>query len=142
MKNPKFFTTAEAEQLIGLLDTTLERIKRNKQQFLWLQEDVTVLELIVECGASERNPDTMELAIKRKKHATLGREIEKDVAAIEETGCILRDIDQGVVDFFSIQDGTVVFLCWKQGEDSIKYWHSIREGFGGRQPLVRSPSKS
>jgi len=142
MKNPKFFTTGEAEQLIGLLETTLERIKRNKQQFLWLQEEVAILELIVECGANEKNPDTMELAIKRKKHVKLAREIEKDVSAIEETGCILRDVDEGVVDFFSIQDGTVVFLCWKKGEDSIKYWHSIREGFGGRQPLVRSPSKS
>jgi hypothetical protein len=142
MKNPKFFNTGEAEQLIGLLETTLERIKRNKQQFLWLQEEVGILELIVACGANEKNPDTIELNIKRKKYGKLAREIEKDVAAIEETGCILRDVDEGVVDFFSIQDGTVVFLCWKKGEDSIKYWHSIREGFGGRQLLVRSPSKS
>ena len=142
MKNPKFFTLGEAEQLIGLLETTLERIKRNKQQFLWLQGEITVLELIVECGASEKNPDAAELGVKKKKFGKLAREIEKDVSAIEETGCVLRDVDGGVVDFFSIQDGTVVFLCWKKGEDSIKYWHSIREGFGGRQPLVRSPSKS
>ena len=142
MKNPKFFTLGEAEQLIGLLETTLERIKRNKQQFLWLQGEITVLELIVECGASEKNPDAAELGVKKKKFGKLAREIEKDVSAIEETGCVLRDVDGGVVDFFSIQDGTVVFLCWKKGEDSIKYWHSIREGFAGRQPLMRSPSKS
>ena len=142
MKNPKFFTVEEAEQLIGMLETTLERIKRNKQHFLWLQEEIAVLELIVECGATEKNPDAVELAAKKKKFGKLAREIERDVSAIEETGCILRDVDAGVVDFFSIQDGTVVFLCWKKGEDSIKYWHSIREGFSGRQPLVRSPSKS
>jgi hypothetical protein len=142
MKNPKFFTVEEAEQVIGLLETTLERIKRNKQQFLWLQEEIAVLELIVECGATGNNPDVVELGAKRKKFGKLAREVEKDVASLEETGCILRDVDAGVVDFFSIQDGTVVFLCWKKGEDSIKYWHSIREGFAGRQPLVRSPSKS
>jgi hypothetical protein len=142
MKNPKFFTIVEAEQLIGVLDTTLERIKRNRQQFLWLKGEVSILELIVECGASEKNADAIELGEKRKKVAKLAREIEKDVASIEETGCILREVEQGVVDFFSIQDGTVVFLCWKRGEESIKYWHSIREGFAGRQPLVRSPSKS
>ncbi len=142
MKNPKFFTIGEAEQLIGLLETTLERIKRNRQQFLWLKDEFAILELIVECGASEKNPDTIEAAKKKKKVAKLAREIEKDVAAIEEAGCILRDVDEGVVDFFSIQEGTVVFLCWKKGEDSIKYWHSIREGFAGRQPLARSPSKS
>jgi hypothetical protein len=142
MKNPKFFTLGEAEQLIGLLETTLERIKRNKQHFLWLQGEIAVLELVVECGATEKNPDTVDLGVKKKKFGKLAREIEKDVSAIEETGCILRDVDTGVVDFFSIQDGTVVFLCWKKGEDSIRYWHSIREGFAGRQPLARSPSKS
>jgi len=142
MKNPKFFTIGEAEQLIGLLETTLERIKRNRQQFLWLRGELSILELIVGCGASEKNPDAVELGVKKRTVAKLAREIEKDVAAIEETGCLLRDAEEGVVDFFSIQDGTVVFLCWKKGEDSIKYWHSIREGFAGRQPLARSQSKS
>jgi hypothetical protein len=142
MKNPKFFTVGEAEQLIGLLEPTLERVKRNKQQLLWLQGELDVLELIVDCGATDKNADAIELAVKKRKVSRLAREIEKDVSAIEETGCLLREVDEGVVDFFSIQDGTVVFLCWKKGEDSIKYWHSIREGYAGRQPLARSPSKS
>lgn len=142
MKNPKFFTIGEAEQLIGLLETTLERIKRNRQEFLWLKGELAILEFIVECGASEKNPDALEAAGKKKRVAKLAREIEKDVASIEEAGCILRDVEEGIVDFFSIQEGTVVFLCWKRGEESIRYWHSIREGFAGRQPLVRSPSKS
>ncbi len=141
MKNSKFFTTAEAEALIGFLENTLERIRRNKQQFLWLEEDVAVLQLIVECGASEQNPDAKELGIKRRKHAVLGREIEKDIATIEDAGCVLHDVDEGVVDFYSIQDGTVIFLSWKIGEDSIKYWRSTQEG-GERQRLARSPSKS
>ena len=141
MKNPKFFTIQEADELIGLLETTIERIKRNKHQFLWLQEELNILDVIVACGADEKNPDAIELILKKKKAQKLARDIEKDIALLEDTGCILRDVDQGVVDFFSIQDGTVVFLCWKQGEDTISHWHSIRDGFGGRQPLMRSPSK-
>ena len=140
MKNPKFFTIEEAEKLVGLLETALERIVRNKRHFLWLQVELGVLKLIVECGAGEKNPDVIELKAKTKRFKKLEGEIEKDIAAIEESGCILRDVDKGVIDFFSIQDGTVVFLCWKRGEDSIKYWHSIRDGFGKRQPLLRSPS--
>ncbi|UCG53099.1 MAG: DUF2203 domain-containing protein [Candidatus Latescibacterota bacterium] len=140
MKNPKFFTVAEADRLIGSLETTLERIKRNKQQFLWLQKEMVILELIVECGASDNNPDSIELSAKTKKFKGIARDIEQDIATIEETGCVLRDVDKGIVDFFSIQDGIVVFLCWKKGEDSIKHWHSIRDGFAGRQPLHRSPT--
>ena len=141
MKNPKFFTVEEAENLIGLLETTFERIKRNKQHFLWLQEEIAILKLVVECGADDRNPDAVLLNQKTAKFKSVAAEIEKDVATVEETGCILRDVDKGLVDFFSIQNGTVVFLCWSKGEDSIKYWHSIHEGFAGRQLLLRSPSQ-
>jgi hypothetical protein len=141
MKNPKFFTVEEAENLIGLLETTFERIKRNKQHFLWLQEEIAMLKLIVECGADERNSDAVLLNQKAAKFKAISADIEKDVATVEETGCILRDVDKGLVDFFSIQNGTVVFLCWSKGEDSIKYWHSIHEGFAGRQLLLRSSSQ-
>ena len=141
MKNPKFFTIKEADQLIGLLETTIERIKRNKRQFLWLQEELNVLDIIVSCGASAKNRDVVELDGKKKKFKELARQIEKDITAIEGAGCVLRDVDRGVVDFFSIQNGSVVFLCWKKGEDSVGHWHTIRDGFGGRQPLMRSPSK-
>ncbi len=141
MKNPKFFTVEEAEKLVGYLESTFERIKRNKQQFLWLQEEIAILKLIVQCGADDKNADAVQLNQKTIKYKTISREIEKDIATIEETGCILRDLDKALVDFFSIQNGTVVFLCWKKGEDSIKYWHSIHDGIAGRQPLLRSPSK-
>lgn len=139
MKNPKFFTVEEAEKLVGLLETTLERIRRNKQQFLWLQGEIAILKVIVECGADDKNQDAVELTEKTVKFKRISREIEKDIMTLEETGCILRDVDKGLIDFFSIQNGTVVFLCWKKGEDSIRYWHSIHEGYAGRQ-LLGSPS--
>lgn len=141
MKNPKFFTVEEAEKLIGLLETTFESVKRNKQHFLWLQEELSILKLVVECGADDSNPDAVTLHEKTAKFKAIANDIEKDIATIEETGCILRDVDKGLVDFFSIQNGTVVFLCWSKGEGSIKYWHSIHEGFAGRQLLLRSSSK-
>ena len=141
MKNPKFFTVEEAETLIGMLESTFERIRRNKQHYLWLQEEIGILKLIVECGADEKNADAVGLNEKTLKYKEIAREIEKDVATVEETGCILRDVDKGLVDFFSIQNGTVVFLCWKKGEDAIKYWHSIHDGVSGRQLLHKLPSK-
>ena len=60
---------------------------------------------------------------------------------IEEMGCFLKDIDQGLVDFpFLIEaegdeEDDVVFLCWQYGEPRIVAWHSIESGFGERQPL-------
>jgi len=28
-----------------------------------------------------------------------------------------------------------VLLCWKLGEDEIRYWHGLEDGFAGRRPL-------
>jgi hypothetical protein len=139
--NPKFFNVEEAERLIGFLEGTLERIKRNKQQFLWLLAEISVLKLIVSCGAGRNNPDAVELRKKTMMSRKLAREIEKDISAINETGCLLRDAERGIVDFYSMKNDSVVFLCWKKGEDSIKFWHPIHEGYAGRQPLIKSSSR-
>jgi hypothetical protein len=62
-------------------------------------------------------------------------------AEIQEMGCFLKDIDQGLVDFPFLIDGEddeeddVVFLCWQYGEQRIVAWHNVESGFGQRQPL-------
>lgn len=144
----KFFTVEEANALVGFLEATTERIRRNRQRFLWLQEEISILKLIVECGANTPenepehrvNPDALELADKLVQYKAVEKEIEKGKAAITDTGCIIRDEDQGKIDFFSIQNNTVVYLCWKRGEDTVNHWHSIHDGFDSRQPLIKSPS--
>ena len=138
--NPKFFTVEEANALIPFLETTVERIIRNKQQYLWLQEEISILRLIVDCGADKENTDAEVLNQKASALKSVDREIEKGKAAINETGCIIRGEDKGLIDFFSIQNNTVVYLCWERGEDSIGFWHSIHDDFESRQPLLRSPS--
>jgi len=62
-------------------------------------------------------------------------DIRSLVDAIEETGALVKDIDTGLVDFPSIREGRVVFLCWKMGEDKIRYWHETDAGFADRQEL-------
>jgi hypothetical protein len=57
------------------------------------------------------------------------------VQELEALGCELKDIDQGLVDFRSVMGEEEVYLCWKLGEPSIGWWHSLETGFAGRQPL-------
>lgn len=54
---------------------------------------------------------------------------------LEAIGCLLKDLGQGLVDFYTMRDGEVVFLCWRAGEDRIRFWHSLDAGVAGRQPL-------
>lgn len=62
-------------------------------------------------------------------------EIQAAVAAFDERGILLRNIDSGLVDFPSLREGREVYLCWLDGEDDIAYWHDLDAGFAGRQPL-------
>ncbi|MDH4038135.1 MAG: DUF2203 domain-containing protein [Candidatus Krumholzibacteria bacterium] len=139
--NPKFFTVEEANALIGFLENTLERIRRNRQRYLWLLEEIAILKLIVECGAQKASRDSVELEEKTQELKAVEAEIEKARATVRDTGCILKDEERGMVDFFSIQNNTVVYLSWKKGEDNVKFWRSIRDADSNvRRPLEGSPS--
>jgi hypothetical protein len=62
-------------------------------------------------------------------------EIVRIMNRIESHGCIVKDIDLGLVDFPSMRDGRPVYLCWKAGEQRIEHWHGMDEGFADRKPL-------
>ena len=139
--NPKFFTVEEANALIGFLESAIERVARNRQRYLWLQEEISILRLIAECGADDNNTDAIDLDEKLQQLDAVECEMEKARAAMNETGCILKDEEKGLVDFFSIQNNTVVYLSWKKGEDVVSFWRSIREtDVSVRLPLEGSPS--
>jgi len=140
--NPKFFTVEEANALVGFLDAAIDRIRRNRQRQLWLQEEISILQLIVGCGAEEGNDDRVEFDEKVMQLETVEREIKRARAAICDAGCILKDEEHGLIDFFSIQNNTVVYLSWRQGENAVGYWRSIREPDGNeRRPLEETRSK-
>ncbi len=55
--------------------------------------------------------------------------------ALGGQGIIVRDPSTGLIDFPTIRDGELVYLCWKLGEDDIAWWHPPETGFAGRRPL-------
>jgi hypothetical protein len=75
--------------------------------------------------------------------AQIEEELEKDgerlqvyVDELRQLGVEPKSGADGLVDFPSLMDGRVVFLCWKHGEQEVLHWHELESGFGGRQPLV------
>ena len=55
---------------------------------------------------------------------------------IEEMGAVLKDPRTGLVDFYGLMDGKLVWLCWKYGEDGVSHYHSLDEGFSGRKSIA------
>lgn len=54
---------------------------------------------------------------------------------LDAWGIELKDPSRGLIDFPHLREGRVVYLCWELSEDTIRYWHELDGGFGGRQPL-------
>ena len=65
----------------------------------------------------------------------LSDEIRDLLRELQATGCEVKDLGQGLVDFRARREDRVVYLCWKLGEDEIRFWHELHTGFAGRQPL-------
>jgi len=64
------------------------------------------------------------------------RELARAIDAITEHGAEVKDLDEGLIDFPALNGGETVLLCWKLGEDEIRYWHRFEDGFAGRRPLA------
>ena len=60
------------------------------------------------------------------------------IEELEETGVSLKGLDQGLLDFPSRRFNEDVWLCWKDGETEIKFWHELDTGFNGRKPITVS----
>lgn len=61
--------------------------------------------------------------------------LEKEVRKLEDLGCLLRDMSMGLIDFPAVRLGERVWLCWKLGEERVKFWHTRHEGYAGRKPV-------
>lgn len=66
---------------------------------------------------------------------TLIDALRAEVSALNEAGCLIKDIDEGIVDWYAIHGESDVLLCWKLGEKEVAFWHEPEAGFAGRRPI-------
>ena len=85
-------------------------------------------------GARVNHQELVELKARRDTGAA---RLKEAIEAVEQYGCLVKDLDTGLVDFPTLLQGQMVFLCWKLGEPAIRYWHGVEEGFRDRKPIGR-----
>ena len=72
--------------------------------------------------------------IRRLRH-----DVDLCLADVASAGATLADPVAGIIDFpgevEGVEEGTVVRLCWRLGEDRVEYWHGDDEDHGRRRPL-------
>ena len=61
--------------------------------------------------------------------------IERLAILIRSRGCLIRDLNAGLIDFLSERDGREIYLCWRFGEPRVEFYHELNSGFQGRQHI-------
>jgi hypothetical protein len=61
--------------------------------------------------------------------------LEEHVARLQADGIEVKDLESGLLDFYGLQNGEVVFLCWQRGEDEVGFYHTLDGGYRTRRPL-------
>ena len=135
----KLFSIEEANRLLPHLEQSLDTLAAMSRDLAALRRDIEVLTAIAGSGASARNPDLRELREKGARSEEILKRFRETLRGIAGHGCILRDLDIGLVDFYTMTQGRVVCLCWRRGEPQIAHWHPIDQGFSGRRPLSELP---
>ncbi len=125
----KVFTREEAEALLPMLTDFLNRARAVRDEIQKLEIEIDLEELVQEEG----QPSRLDARVEDYNHkiADFYSLIEK----IHEPGCFLKDAGLGLIDFYSMREGKVVYLCWKQGEEHIRFWHEVGQGFSSREAL-------
>ncbi len=66
------------------------------------------------------------------------QELVKILNHFESRNVLVKSIGEGLIDFPHIRNnGERVYLCYKLGEEDIKFWHSLESGFVGRKSTTQ-----
>jgi hypothetical protein len=127
------FTLEEANAAVAELRPVVERMVEHGRKLAAAQRNQTQLVTRIAGNGGDLQPsDLRELA------ETIQQEADAIAVCAEEinaAGAQIKSLEEGLLDFPSVREGEEVLLCWKLGEDEIRYWHGVDEGFAGRQPL-------
>ena len=130
----KLFSLTEAERLRTQVEPMLIEAMNSRQKMGELDEQFAVLAERIQRsgGLAVSYENTAKLRLERNRFEAA---VQRTVEQIHATGCIVKDLDVGLLDFPSRINNEEVYLCWRLGEDRIRFYHRQDEGFSGRKPI-------
>ncbi|MGA3263783.1 MAG: DUF2203 domain-containing protein [Terracidiphilus sp.] len=130
----KTFTLEEAQSLLPVLESLLKRAIEGKESAEEVGVSLSELARRIYLSGGMR-VDVGKVVKQRAEmegHLLRARE---SIAEIDSIGVQVKDLEAGLLDFPCRLDDQVVLLCWHMGETAIEHWHTVEQGFQGRQPV-------
>ena len=129
----KHFSLEEADRLLPRLGAILERLIAVRREMGEKQHRME--ELRAHVRGNGATAEGRAFAMLKEELEAMALELRQGIEEIQEFGCLIKDLDIGLIDFPALRRGQEVLLCWKLGEERIAFWHGAEEGFSGRKPL-------
>ena len=123
----RYFTIKSANEALPGVIEKFNKLKKQKNEIMKAEQELQM-------SASSLDEYMTQ---KQKLNSELTKFYQL-IEELEETGVSLKGLDQGLLDFPSRRFNEDVWLCWKDGETEIKFWHELDTGFNGRKPITVS----
>ena len=122
-----YFTIKSANEI---LPTIIEKFQKIKQE----KNEVEKMEQKLQMNLSGASNLDDYVTLKQNLNASVTR-FYISIEELEKTGVVLKGLEEGLLDFPSKKFDDEIWLCWKEGETEIKFWHEKDVGFNGRKPI-------
>jgi len=129
----RHFTAEEANDALVEVRPLVEEMVARRREHIAALERQEELEGHIRGNGGGIPP--AQLAETAAEVERLERSLTRTVDELHDLGVLVKDLDDGLIDFPAERRGETVLLCWKLGEDEIGYWHTMEDGFAGRRPL-------
>ena len=122
-----YFTISTANEKLPVIIEKFKNVNRFKNEIMKTEQQLS---------SSLSNTSNFEqyVTLKQKLNSVVTK-FYQAIEDLENTGVVIKGIDEGLLDFPSKRFDDEIWLCWKQGETEIKFWHEKDIGFSGRKPI-------
>jgi len=122
-----YFTIVSANEKLPMVIEKFRTVKTLKNEIIKIEQEL---------NSSLTPNSTFEqyVSVKQKLNSTV-KKFYQAIEDLEDTGVVIKGIEEGLLDFPSKRYDEEVWLCWKEGESEIKFWHEKDVGFNGRKPI-------
>ncbi len=132
----KLISVEEANSLLPRVRRVLASLRELRQRVLRVEAQIEIEEM-TGSGPNQVLTSPAEAAIAGQMAALqdLSRHFEGLLEELQAQGAFVKDLESGLVDFYSRRGPEIVFLCWREDEKEVGHWHPLEGGFKNRYPL-------
>ena len=122
-----YFTVKSANEILPIIIKKYEYAKKQKDLIIKTEQELTQ-------SMSTENSLIDYATLKQKLNSAVTK-FYQSLEDLENTGVVVKQLDQGLLDFPAKRFDQEIWLCGKECETVFKFWHEKDSGFMGRKPI-------